>query len=551
MPKKKRKTGALSAMMKSAAIACGIYEPVNAADVREKLNEMKIKGKEALRAHGMSDGPASSFSRDPEVLSSIMEICGNDFDNYILHIRKMVMGYWLNHRVIYHISDETIDFINSQSGLFSRRLPIGFICQKVCEKPIFLEFTGSKYNIPNAFCSLTSLAYNEYCKSPTAEGNLSFVLFVADNPPLVMVRGKLHSTLSEDFYPDDDESGRTENIILRALAYIAFLIDMVDSGEETLVERQMPAAKCYDVFPSPYLDSIPDFSTPLGVLRGGLCFFFSYLSRARMLSSFHLNLAEIADKGGPESVEERVKTFVMSAVMDWEESRTIYAYDSKSAEVFRDRYVKPLLLEGLSAELLSFIPHRTIILFNSDTANIVLITPVDNGKLSIFSIDDEMMVSLVEAGNPLLGHHWVLKSHGSSIVDTYIEALCVLWHMLLVFKAKAEKVWAQHSREVGHLRVSNANAEPPEPPLMRMGEDILPPTLYSVTTKTVRRIPQKELIHKHGWKMIPHVRRGHPHRYWVGRGEERHMEVRWLKEVKVNASEKQPISSTVIHRVRG
>lgn len=50
--------------------------------------------------------------------------------------------------------------------------------------------------------------------------------------------------------------------------------------------------------------------------------------------------------------------------------------------------------------------------------------------------------------------------------------------------------------------------------------------------------------------MTPHTRRSHAHRYWVGKGENRHLEVRWLQDMKINACmEDGGAVSTVVRKI--
>lgn len=557
MPKKKRKTGALSAMMKCAAIACGIYEPVNAADVREKLSSAKKDGKDLLSLLEMPNGPCSTLPGTKDGVKAVKELCENgSFDDYVVALRRMTMGYWLGHRVIYHISDAAVDFILNEMSFGHYEVDVGGLFRQVCEVPVFLEFTDEKYKRLNCFCSLTTLFHKEFHKNVLDKENLGLIVFRTNNPPKIGLHAGLTSPLSSFLACSRKENDEAENTIFRVLSYISYLKSMQDSADETLVELQMPSAKCYDVRQIPYEDSLPDFSSPLGLLRGGLCSQFSFLSRQHLLAKMREVQSRIEqdETNGDVSSAAQMLKYVARAVIDWEETRAIYSFDSTIGNTLREKHQRGILLEGLSQDLLSFAPHDTIIIYNTDTIETILISPLDDGTLAIFSVGSENALSIVQVGNPLLGHHWMFSVQPRSILDSYLDALCVLKHILLTYQAKAARVWERADREGGRGQTIQTHVSPPEPsepPLMRLGEDILPPTLYSVTTKTVRRIPQKELIHKHGWKVIPHVRRGHPHRYWVGRGEEKHMEVRWLKQVKVNASEKQPINSTVIHRVRG
>lgn len=90
----------------------------------------------------------------------------------------------------------------------------------------------------------------------------------------------------------------------------------------------------------------------------------------------------------------------------------------------------------------------------------------------------------------------------------------------------------------------------PEPPVVRQGGDIndtIPITMYDLTKRAVKRVSQKEAARRGGWKVAPHTRRKHYHRYWVGKGENRHLEPRLLESMKINRGEKTP--SVITHSV--
>lgn len=74
--------------------------------------------------------------------------------------------------------------------------------------------------------------------------------------------------------------------------------------------------------------------------------------------------------------------------------------------------------------------------------------------------------------------------------------------------------------------------------------------MFEVTGRTVKKLSNKELVQRYGWTMTPHARRSHAHRFWADKGENRHLETRWLSDMRINAHmESNGQCSTVIHRV--
>ena len=70
--------------------------------------------------------------------------------------------------------------------------------------------------------------------------------------------------------------------------------------------------------------------------------------------------------------------------------------------------------------------------------------------------------------------------------------------------------------------------------------------LLDVTTRAVKNTTRKARMSRYGWRMPTHVRQAHKHRFWVGSGENRHLEERWVDTMIIN---KDNESNGVIHKV--
>lgn len=78
----------------------------------------------------------------------------------------------------------------------------------------------------------------------------------------------------------------------------------------------------------------------------------------------------------------------------------------------------------------------------------------------------------------------------------------------------------------------------------------VPVDVYNITPRTVKKMPRKEIASRGGFRMSPHIRQSHPHNYWVGKGKDKHLEVRYLKSIKVNAGKKDFMPTTVVRNVK-
>jgi hypothetical protein len=93
----------------------------------------------------------------------------------------------------------------------------------------------------------------------------------------------------------------------------------------------------------------------------------------------------------------------------------------------------------------------------------------------------------------------------------------------------------------------------PSAPIIRQGgdiSDIIPIAMYDLTKRAIKRVPRKEEARRSGWKMTPHTRRRHPHRYWVGSGENRRQEIRWLECIHINKQSEDAVPAVTVHEVK-
>lgn len=138
----------------------------------------------------------------------------------------------------------------------------------------------------------------------------------------------------------------------------------------------------------------------------------------------------------------------------------------------------------------------------------------------------------------------------------YNKILCILAHLCHYYRKRRE---AQEKRlaelsTVSKNGLATAKAERKletgsQRSVASRGYDIDADNiqLFAVTPRTVKRISGKERASSYGWKMPTHIRRGHLHRYWVGSGESRHLEERWLDAMIVN-KDQEPVAH--VHTVK-
>lgn len=573
--KKKRKESPLTALGKATAIACGLSKPLNPSDVRESLKKFRedYKGLSALL--GLQNGPAEQPSTDSDSVKFQKDISqkGN-FVDYICVVRKMVLGYWMSNKVVYRIPNETINFIESEFRVEELEINMNTLIWNACRYPIYLEMTDWK-PFTGAFCGCTSLLNENIPNSgftSIQEQPVVYTTIVQEDCYVTLHRSQnmsVKEAVKRDL-TEDAEKSRNASLVLKLLAYIGYARSCVDAEGSVFVEQPMQNGACYEVRPIPFKDSLPDMTSAHGWLKSGLCSIFGYLSRERMLHDFKTRLALDGEEGpytfDPVNPDQNLlEMYVYRMVTEWEENKSVYQYDSKIGSELYEKYGDDLLREGFSADLVQFLPYRTVVLYQADQLLISVVSTCcvrDSKTPGLFIATfggGAPTATIFELGkSPLSGQlGWCCGENFMYMM----MALSAMYHVLTVLKAKTIKKWTKDALSADQKeglvpivetkpRTAQDKTEPPES--LRIGYSIAegpPLQLFDLTARTVKRVPQKELAERNGWKMSPHVRRQHPHRYWVGKGADKHLEVRVLGEMYINTDKKAPLPTTVVHKI--
>lgn len=138
-------------------------------------------------------------------------------------------------------------------------------------------------------------------------------------------------------------------------------------------------------------------------------------------------------------------------------------------------------------------------------------------------------------------------------VDVAIT-LCIFKHILTILQRKAlRKMNSSGQPSPPNPHLPGKKLPIPSAPIIRQGgdiSDIVPIAMYDLTKRAVKRVPRKEEARRSGWKMTPHTRRRHPHRYWVGSGENRRQEIRWLESIHINKQSEDAVPAVTVHEVK-
>jgi len=577
MPKKKKNTHQPTTLDKAFAISSN-YTLTNPAIAEERRKQMRITAKDLMRSlkietpnASIPESPFKQQMRDKVFAKELMS-------DYCSAVRTIMLGYWDINKVVYRIEPETIHFLDERFQIEQLGTSFFALMEKTCGKPIFIETRGCK-DLLGFFCCVTRLHNETFGPNPNDENKPKLVIsMVRMNESKIFISRRGEISVREYFSDIGGTDRETERLALRLLTYIGFLLCMKDAEEATLVRMPGKSYPYYQVFPIPYEDSLPDFSTPGGWVASGLCNNFGYLNRHTMTREFQKILK------GSSYTPERPLTFsdgyidgaitdaIKTAVLQWETHKVVFQYDTVTERKLVGKYLEQLRFVRLPENLLAYMPYRTLLLTQSDqglTALVIQHTIHINDEPSPRNALIIVLLNMIKPNAaitilPCDTDTSYSTASSPSTLDNMTCVICALYHILHTFKAKAEKNAAKAAAlstgayilpSVSNPKAPSDGKAPPETNKknsvgIRSGyciadeepEDVV---LFDLTPRTVKRAAREEAHRRCGYKMVPHIRRRHPHHYWVGSGDDRHLEVRWLDSMRINAGDKETTATTV------
>lgn len=549
MAKKKRRT--LNYLEQAIADTIGISSR-SSMDFKQELDSFIRDSRRLTETlhleHGAYGTPMITLE-NREIMKKIIE---SDTENFAHYLRALIVGDWVQNRVVYTVLPETAAFLRTSFTLPGSTIVAEPILELACRSPVFIDFPkGSP--IASAFCGLTRLAnQNLSCGANVFASCLVASINYRNGTSRVLINSISDTSLRA--LMTDEASTSESRAIIEALAYIAFVSNIHDAMGTVLQQHHKWRAKCYDLLPVPEDVSLPDFEDPNSYIAAGFSLKFSYLRREAMLNTMEEELSELPESAmsltyQSELSDVQITYLINSMVIDAEINRIVYQATGHAIERIYQQHKSDILLFGFPADLLRYFPHKTVVIGEKDSRTCYLISVqkcVDHPDpcIAILSLDEEgASVSILPTISELQG---VNADFFTSLLkhQELLTVLCLLYHILYVLKRQSEANLQREPvrntpMEVSRLTSAQQGSHPDSKPHRgyREGAALESLELFSVTAAAVRRIPTGELQRRFGWKMVPHTRRRHPHRYWVGKGEDRHMEVRWLEEMHINAGQ--------------
>lgn len=504
-------------------------------------------------------------------------------------VRDFILNEWYSKKRVFRLSKETVEYVTERFPLDCLPGILDNWLSVISKTPIYLEFTDG-LPVPAQISSDGNVAPprtlrgvffgQSYVQNDSVcNGKLTHTFLtvqVSEDAQFVFLHNESTKTVQEHASLPDGDAFQQQ--IISLLIYLSFVYQKDDAIGAVLIPKPRQGThENYDVKPIPYLDSVPKKDDPTSVVVAGLCMSTKYLSRSNMVAYFRKRRADIPETvtyySNPksnvetESTQKYVNRKVCDMVLAWEQFRTIYQYTSVTTAQLRAKYVNNLSFGSLSKQLLRYFPQDTIVFHETDTDKISLLSLCDytgsngvkaTGIVTAMLNPDDISIAVFPSDA-------IVTHLPDNRIDTVLETISVLFHILTVFEQKAVKKQIQDVIDAGNPSSTVLVPIPPQPETIHVPVDQKAPIdplyyqvgqtiedspfeLFSVTNKTVKRQRQEERKIRMGWKMTPHVRRPHPHRYWVGKGAEKHLEVRWLERMQIH--KEQSAEKTILHQIK-
>lgn len=565
MAKTKKKTTPLTSYQKALATALNMQRN-SPNEARDAFKTLRIAYKHLASKLDITDTLMTTPTKTPdneEAYDRIFRETGDFAQNakYLEAIRILALGMWAQDKRVYSLSDGMSNYIRNQISIETCNMNLTKAYSLLCDRPIYIEF--SEGPILGAFCAMTTLhplktdAPMLFCVvlMRDEDGSQAYCHCCDDLTinDVLKQTSDMHESL-------ENKNNADESFIVplhMALAYISYCTIANDSDAAiTPIAKQ--GATVYSVHP---VEGIPDSKLlfdPEGWLGRGICESFGCLTRNGMLNNLEKALKKYHAENGNLRLDIRKVNDdedgiakVNAMAYEWEHNRFVYQFTHRSDDAFRDKYLDRLCLEGFPEELFRYFPYSTIALHEKTNNQVTLASPC---RYIRESGAPEPALAIVELGYNVgltilpISAGGIAEMRNESL-DWTIRTVCALYHILTSLRGIAQKRLTEDFATRGNPaseamattqeRKAHSAREAKETSNVRYTAPLDMPELniFDVSLKVFKRAPKSTTERYMKWHMAPHTRRRHPHRYWVGKGAERHLEIRWLEPMRINASD--------------
>lgn len=576
MKKQKKRTPQISYLNRALGLAAN-FPSMSPENFKKYMAGFRLNAKEVKEDLGFGNGINKVPIDTPSTVDMRNRVKGKEmFENYVGCCRSLILGEWDRYRRVYIVGGDTLRYIADSFPVDKLQINLADIIKQECKEPIYIDMREND-TVKGCFLGITALESDAV--SAGVEG-----LRVSEERPLMlgsliyqdkaMIFVHLCTRITVAEYFEREEFTPEQRMVMHVMVYIAYMRTRKDAMGRVFTPKNVQGADAYVVNPVVGRAFFSELANPSGWIAQGICFWAGYLYRENMVKDYTELLEQNKELDGvvfrAEACKQQMDAMqylCWKSALEWEKYRTVYQYDQETEDRLVTEHLMDLTLQGFDPGLLQFMPHETTVLYQWTERKVALITTckiAEYDRLGIFILlcDDYGMSATVLPATRVAAFGTYKANLAEDL--NYLNYLCILRHILLVLQKKAVKKALKDAVQAGRsddvrlvpcVRPQTAERIPAEDrgeaPLYRNGLPIedLPLQLFEVTGRTVKRMRQEEKKVRYGWKMAPHVRRPHPHRYWVGRGQDRHLEVRWLERMHIHKD--QEIKTTTLHDVKG
>lgn len=458
-------------------------------------------------------------------------------------------GLWTKKRFVFQISQEAMDFILSDDPVFGDEVSFHMSTFVDNMPPCMIQFPDGS----GCFCAGFTMENEVLCGT---EGRFNgapayYIDYVGDQElsglfhPLgyenlgSVCQGKMSSMIFQDrgsngselvvsgFDPAQQEIAKK---VFRTMIYLANIFRLIPAERKIMgLSGSYAGSPWVTLVHVPGMQSNWSFAPSIisggvNVPQYGLHPYFGFLSEGTM-RTFARSLPDPKDPASDELFESPEGKEEFYVVRDWLEHCTVFTVSGEVEDFCQRQAAKGNVPAALPRDLLSFIPVKELVIWYERSYDI-----------SIISLSDQDFVYIRD---------WGSQEDGSFVRTRWIQndaedwnrhrAMAVLYHIALYYQRRAEI--RNTGIPVSAVKSSGKGAFPASgSPGNRSGYDISLDglRLLDVTRRAVKAVSHRERISRYGWKMPTHVRRGHIHRFWVGSGDNRHLEERWVDAMVIN-----------------
>lgn len=462
-------------------------------------------------------------------------------------------GLWTKRRVVFQITPEALEFILSDDPVFGDE--VSFHMSTFLNEPIpyMVQFPdGSGF-----FCAGFTMENEELCDPDSGFSGFQgapayYINYVGDESlsglfhPLgwadlgSVCCGKMSAMIFQNrggrgdkvvvsgFDPVQQEIAKK---VFRTMIYLANIFRLQFSEREIMgMTGSMSGSPWVSLIKVPGMQANWSFapsviSGGLDVPRYGLHSYFGFLSEGTM-RTYARSLPAPDDPASDELFESPENKEEFYVIRNWLNHCTVFTVSEEVEEFCRKRLSKEAIPATLPRDLFSFIPVKELVIWYES----------DRG-ISIISLADQDSVYVRDWGDHDDENYSIhtTRLQNDSVAWVWFRSMAVLYHIALYYQRRTEI--RNTGIPVSAVKNSGNGAIPAsDGPKSRAGYDVSLDglRLLDVTRRAVKAVSHRERISRYGWKMPTHVRRGHIHRFWVGSGDDRHLEERWVDAMVIN-----------------